>query len=288
MAKNVRVMRRVAAPAKRAQALKGATLFQPVAAGSQYERDVSQAFDAMRKEVEREVIKTYQLSTSAVVDTSQGATLDGLSLVTAMNKLMKKLTSRFTLQFNVLADHATKRMVDRTVDNSNTSIRSSLKDIAPELTIKLDDIPAAMKETIAAGSHQAAAMIKRVPQKYLEGIAGDVMRSITSGQGLADLQPAMEEHGVTVKNWARNVAMDQTRKVYNTVNRERMTSLGIKRFEWVHSGGSNQPRPYHLYELNGETFDIDNPPIIDKNTGERGFPGQLPYCRCTMRPVIEF
>ncbi|RIQ43658.1 phage head morphogenesis protein, partial [Bordetella avium] len=32
----------------------------------------------------------------------------------------------------------------------------------------------------------------------------------------------------------------------------------------------------------------DNPPIIDKTTGERGLPGQLINCKCRMRPVIDF
>lgn len=144
------------------------------------------------------------------------------------------------------------------------------------------------KDVISAASKNAAMYIKLVPQKYLDQIAGDTMRSISTGRGLADLVPQLEKQKVEKRRWAQNVAMDQTRKVYNAVNKERMRSVGIKRFEWVHSGGSNQPREYHKFELNGQIYDIDNPPIIDKRTGERGYPGQLPYCRCTMRPVIEF
>lgn len=281
-----RVMRRVTPPSQRAQALRGATLFQPVAAGSQYSSEIVKAFDQMRAEVEREVLKTYAHTDSPALQ--DGSTMDGASIVTVMQRLLDRLKKRFTLQFNKLAVNATDRMVERTTQNSDSSMRASLKDIAPDLTLKMTTVPQAMKDVIAAGSKQAADLIKTVPAKYLDDIGGDVMRSITSGRGLADLEPALEKRGVATKNWARNVALDQTRKVYNTVNKERMKSLGVKRFEWIHSGGSNQPRPYHKFELNGNIFDIDNPPIIDQRTGERGYPGQLPYCRCTMRPVIEF
>src|SRR5690606_26007916 len=119
-----------------------------------------------------------------------------------------------------------------------------------------------------------------------------VMRSITTSNGLQDLIPALRERNVKVKNWAENVARDQTRKAYATINRTRMEETGIEEFEWIHSGGANQPRPFHMHKfpagLNGGIFRFDDPPVIDEKTGERGFPGQLPYCGCTMRPVIRF
>lgn len=284
--KPVRIMRRVVPPAQRARALRGATLFQPVTAAQQYSADVVRAFEQMRREVEREVLQAYTHHDSPALQ--DGGTMDAASLPAIMARLLAKLKERFQLQFNQLAKTAVKTMVDRTVQSSTSGMRASLKDIAPDLTLKMDTVPQAMKDVIAAGSQQAAGYIKMVPQKYLEAIGGDVMRSITTGRGLADLQPALEKQGVEVKNWARNVSLDQTRKVYNTVNKERMRSLGVRKFEWVHSGGSQHPREYHKYTLNGNIYEIDNPPIIDERTGERGYPGQLPYCRCTMRPVIDF
>ena len=37
--------------------------------------------------------------------------------------------------------------------------------------------------------------------------------------------------------------------------------------------------------MNGYVFPIDFPPIIDRKTGERGYPGQLINCKCHMEPV---
>ena len=54
---------------------------------------------------------------------------------------------------------------------------------------------------------------------------------------------------------------------------------------------SKEPRPHHITEapngLNHGIFDLDDPPIIDPRTGERGYPGQLPYCRCVMCAVVD-
>lgn len=284
----VRIMQRVRPLSQRPVALRGAVLNQPITAGQEYSAAVTRAFDEMAAATEREILQLFAHNPSPALNSDDGATLDAASLPNLLQTLINRLRKRFTLQFNELARFATDRMVDRTVENSQAQMRRSLKDIAPELTIKMDKIPQAMKDVINAGSKQAAGLIKTVPAKYLDQIAGDTMRSISTGMGLQDLIPQLEKQKVEKRNWARNVALDQTRKVYNTVNRERMKSLGIKRFEWIHSGGSQQPREYHKFTLNGNIYDIDNPPVIDQRTGERGYPGQLPYCRCTMRPVIEF
>jgi SPP1 gp7 family putative phage head morphogenesis protein len=146
-------------------------------------------------------------------------------------------------------------------------------------------------QMVDAGAAESAGLISSIPSKYLQQVQGDVMRSITSGNGLQDLVPALQERNVKTLNWAANVAKDQTRKVYNNINKARMQDAGVNKFEWIHSGGSNKPRKYHLDHapagLNGGIFDFNDPPIIDENTGERGIPGQLPYCGCTMRPIID-
>ena len=67
-----------------------------------------------------------------------------------------------------------------------------------------------------------------------------------------------------------------------------LQAVGLNKYEWIHSGAGQQPREFHRDVLNGQIFDLDDPPIIDEDTGERGIPSQLINCRCTMRPVLEF
>ena len=66
-----------------------------------------------------------------------------------------------------------------------------------------------------------------------------------------------------------------------------MEKLGLKKFEWLHSGGGHHPRPDHV-AMSGNIYSFTSLPIIDSKTGERGIPGQAINCKCVMRPVIEF
>lgn len=215
--------------------------------------------------------------------------MDALNLPDLAERLMQRLTLQFTTLFDRAAEVMATRMVNATLADSKAGVERSLRGLSQTVTLQMT--PAV--ETMAAASvAESVSLIKRVPADYLPKIQGDVMRSITNGNGLQDLIPALDKANVKVKNWSNNVALDQTRKAYNNINKARMQGVGIKKFEWIHGGGSNKPRKYHLDSwpagLNGGIFRFDDPPVIDENTGERGTPGQLPYCGCTMRPVIEF
>ncbi|HGO5420112.1 TPA: head morphogenesis protein [Klebsiella oxytoca] len=274
-------------PISRANLLRGAAVFVPISAGQEYQHRITREFDLMRADVLQQITTLFKNTDSPVMD----ATMDA-SIVNAAAGLLRRLRRTWQGLFDEMTEDATKWMIERVTGSAGTAVKRSLEEIGEGVSLNLNMQSAAVKEVIRAGSYEAANLIKRVPGRYLDDIGDEVMRSISAGRGLADLQPALDSYGVKVRNWTRNVSLDQTRKVYNSVTREGFKSAGIRRWEWVHSGGSNDPREYHLMDapagLNGGIFSFDDPPIIDKRTGERGFPGQLPYCRCTLRPVVDF
>ena len=198
------------------------------------------------------------------------------------------LTRRWTAIFSNDGENIAGAMSLGALKANDNAIPKTMANIGKAISLEPSEV---LKAKIAASSAEAAALIKRVPSENIQQIQGDVMRSITQGEGLKDLLPALREREVKVKNWAHNVALDQTRKVYGTINRTRMQEVGVKKFEWVHSGGSNEPRKHHMMRfpagLNGGIFSYDNPPIIDPRTGERGFPSQAPFCGCIERPIVE-
>lgn len=220
------------------------------------------------------------------------AAMDGYAMDASLADLAAALVSRLIDKWQPLFDRAAvgiaERMASATLQHSDRTLGASLRDVSKSLALRVSPV---LQGKIDASTQEAVALIKRVPAEYLPNVQQDVMRSITTGNGLQDLVPALKERNVKVRNWADNVARDQTRKAYATINRERMEEAGVRKFKWVHSGGANQPRPHHLARwpagLNGGVFSFDDPPIIDERTGERGFPGQAPYCGCTMSPVID-
>lgn len=204
----------------------------------------------------------------------------------AINNLMAK----YEPLFNRWAKKATKRMVQRTLKYSSVSLGMSLREVAEELNLNLDLLHTdRMQEVIAAVTEEAAGLIKLIPTKYLSEVQGQVMRSITSGNGLQDLVPYLNEKYDGNIRHARNVAMDQTRKAYNGINAARMQAAGITEYEWVHTGGSAHPRQDHI-AMSGNVYRLDDPPVIGVMYGKevRGKPGDLPFCRCVMRPRLSF
>lgn len=237
----------------------------------------------LTRETKRDLIAAFKSPDGNIQNVAMDASIADL-----MNKVIDGLLRKFTVLFDAAATRITANMMTETWGASTRALDRSLKDTAARVTITPNEVT---QQLMDAASQESVALIKRVPAEYLPKVQGDVMRSITSGNGLQDLVPQLDERNVKIKNWATNVARDQTRKAYSTVNRVRMESAGVKKFRWIHSGGGNEPREHHLKQwpagLNNGVFSFDDPPVIDERTGETGFPAQLPYCGCTMQPVID-
>lgn len=268
----------------------GKTLTPSASTQAEFQRELNDLATDMSQEVTQQLRRLFSGQAADILD--EPVAVQDASIADLANKLLAKLTSKFTDIFANKAQSMADKMVGRTMDNSQASLAGSLKEFAQGKTLDTGILTDRLKVTVQASVAEAVGLIKRVPQQYLSGVHDDVMRSITTGNGLEDLIPALDKQNIKVRNWANNVALDQTRKVYNNVNRDRMQGLGVQKFEWVHSGGSNKPRPLHIDRwpagLNGGIFSFDDLPIIDERTGERGIPGQAPNCGCTMRPVITF
>ena len=277
----VKLIPRKQALVDKGRTLKGKTLRVAVSIESRMAESILKAIDRMTRETEREIRKLFEANNYAG-DYGMDANIGAQARI-----LMNGLNVQFDQMFARVATPITETMLDQVDKNSAATLKSSLLDMAGTMTFKTDIMTGPLQEMIAASAAESVALIKRVPAKYLDQITGNVMRAITQGNGLQDIVPMLEKQKVQVRNWAQNVAMDQTRKVYNGLNAGRMQALGIEKYRWVHSGGSNQPRDYHQHVLNGQIFSLDKDPVIQLKPRVRGKPGFLPYCRCTMCPVIE-
>jgi SPP1 gp7 family putative phage head morphogenesis protein len=203
-------------------------------------------------------------------------------------RLANRLASKFASKATALATG----FLTRVNANATSNLERSLKSTSADLTLNMKNTPAVNK-AIKSRISDNVDLITRIPAEFLDKVKKDVNDSLSKGNGLADLQTKMEERYGEAKRHAQLVALDQTRKAYTAINTAKMRANGISKFEWVHSGGSQEPRKYHKDPpaqggLNGGIFDINDPPIIDKKTGERGLPGDDYNCRCTMRPIVTF
>jgi len=264
--------------------VRGKPLFIAGQIATKYSDTLQHYIERMIRETMREVLG---LSDTFAADSVAWA-MDA-SVASQARILSNAMRDKFARLFASVAQPLAEKMTGAAEKDSAQKLNISLKEMSGQYVLKTNVFNDQLRDVLTASVAENVALIKRIPEKYLDNVQGAVMRSIQSGQGLADLKPELDKYGVTVKNWAKNVALDQTRKAYNGINAARMQALGVKEFEWVHSGGSNHPREYHRDVLNGKIFSFDNLPHLDgPNTGEKGIPGQAPYCRCTMRPIFRF
>lgn len=182
----------------------------------------------------------------------------------------------------------------KTVLNKETSVELGF---FPKSTLKGKRVEKILNASIA----ENVSLIKSIPREYLADMEKTVMRAVTTGKGPSDIYKTAKSQLELSKDFkshlkntdekvnrrAKLIANDQTRKVYTGLNAGRMKNAGMDRFKWLHNGGSAKPRPYHLDTLNGNEYSLSDPPVIDPKTGERGLPGQLVNCRCSMIPVIS-
>lgn len=213
--------------------------------------------------------------------------------------ILNQMLNKYGPLFQKYAKKSVDRMVKRTLRYSAITLKASLEGATTagsEKTLKdlgidleFDSTSEEMQRVLTASINEAVSLIKTIPEKYLAEVNGAVMRSVTSGNGLKDLIPFLNtKYGQNIRK-ARNVANDQTRKVYANVNATRMKESGVKKFVWIHSGGGKHPRKLHQ-EMNGKEYSFDDPPYIGEMYGQPvyGLPSDLPNCRCTLKPILSF
>lgn len=249
---------------------------------NRYNKAIQYLIDEMIKETELAINDLFKTNEAKEYFSEDASVSSQARIIT--NKLMEK----FERLFNLGGQEAAKDMTNATNKASERAVKQSLKSISEGLTLKTDFMTEKMQDIMKAITTQNAALIKTIAPYYLGKVQAEVMKSITTGRGLADLVPFLQKQKHITKRHAQLMALDQTRKAYTHLNAARFEKLGIKKFEWVHSGGGQKPRYLHQKVLNGKIFEIANPPIIDEKTGERGLPGDAINCKCVMKPVIDF
>lgn len=221
-----------------------------------------------------------------------------------LNALRKEYEKKFNKQGATLA----KKMLKKTNRYARTAFWSSIQTMVNKevgqntFTMSGSIISPEKEEAIKALLFDNVSYITSIQSEYFKQITGAVSRSIQAGLGITHIEKELMKYKGMTKRRARNIAEDQTRKAYNSINLRNMQETGVQEAEWLHSGGSQRPRDYHRTKwdgrsglkdgrpngLNGFIFRLDNPPVINLDTGRRGYPGDEPYCHCRMRPIIRF
>lgn len=261
--------------------LKGKPLHMPVSAGEQYSRRLRNLVKLMTDETRREIMALFRS------DDAREYFATDANIAIQFRETLSLLTVRFETLFVRHGENIAKAMIDRTDEAAKLQLQNSFNSFVDAVTLRVEDMPAGMKEILAASVSENVDLIKSIPSQYLDKVKGAVMRSITTKEGgIGRLTEELQKYDGITKRRAGLIAMDQTRKAYQTVNLQRSRSAGIKKGTWVHTGGTKEPRKPHK-DYNGKEFDLEKGAPIGAN-GEYVQPGQEPFCRCTWIPIVDF
>lgn len=270
-----------------------------------YVRELTKLVDDLTKEVLKELKPLYKEYQDQIKYTTDA------SISSQARIKINSLRDLFERKFKDRGRKFAERMVRKTNRFANTTFWAMMNEMfkkqedvkkAGGFLLKGSAITPEKEEVMKALVYENVSLITNIQTHYFEQITGAVMRSIESGLGVSHIEDELLKYKGMTKRRAKNVAIDQTRKAYNSINYRNMQDAGIKKCEWVHSGGSQKPRDYHKTRwdgvsglkdgkpngLNGFIFRLDQLPVIDLKTGQRGKPGDLPYCHCRMAAVVEF
>lgn len=272
--------------------LRGTRLAYNIALQEKYNKELTRIVRDMIKETKKEIAELFrsEIAQKYIKSQKEASAMDASIASKArilMNLLLDKFSQLFAFKSRLLAE----RMVNNTTKASSAVLHTSLKQLSGGLSLKTGVVPKGMEEVAKALIEENVSLIKSIPQEYLKNVTGAVMRSITTGAGMADLLPEIKKYSGQSERRATNIALDQTRKAYNSINKARMQKIGVKQFEWVHSGGGQFPRESHR-KINGHIFNFENLEAQQAALGvpekDQGIPGHPINCRCTMIPIIKF
>lgn len=271
--------------------LKGEQLNYNAAIQQRYVRSLERLVKQMANETNRQIKKFFNGEVSQEFFDEQEALMMDASISSQARILMNYLTRTFTNLFNSKASRLAENMVNQTEKVTASNTHTSLKELSGGVSLKTSVVSEGQSEVARALVSENVSLIKSIPQQYFVDVTGSVMRSITTGRGLQDLIPDLRRYKGVCERRAKNIALDQTRKAYAGISRQKILDQGVTQFEWIHSGGSAHPRESHE-AIDGHIFTFENLKNEQAALGvpekDRGFPGEPINCRCTLRPVVTF
>ena len=289
--------------------LESKNLVAPEAIGIVYSRDFRNLVKQMIKDY-KSLVDIYRAKKDQIaIDADEKktkSTYGQIWLTTEIQERIQKLGKKWEEKFAVWAETQSPAIVKKVLKASDTQIKRALIHFFSGERLELigQVIPTPLKQSMKMHIIENVSLIKSVQSQYHERIVGAISRSITNGGSIKTLTEEIYKCGNMSMRRANLIALDQTRKMYSNLTIRRFKQIGVQKVMWLHTHNKETSRPYHIRKwdgdysnyphvngLNGLIFDIDNPPVIQEATKTqpeiRGYPAQLPFCRCIMRAVIE-
>ena len=126
-------------------------------------------------------------------------------------------------------------------------------------------------------------LITRMASQDLGRLQGLVQESRGRNVSFSEIEDLLGASQGFDEERAKRVALDQTNKLNQEIQRDNARDLGITKCIWMHVPGQYTQRKTHK-AFDGKTFDTKIG-LYDSDVGRNVLPCELPYCRCQARMV---
>lgn len=144
-----------------------------------------------------------------------------------------------------------------------------------DLTSVIGPLPVDTAQAVIARN---VALVKSVSTQTRDKIAEIVFRGLQNRTSPRDVAKEIARATGLARQRSLRIASDQLNKISSALDRQRMQSLGIDEFIWVHSGKVHF-RPWHKAR-DGKKFRFDDPALAGD------LPGDAVACGCKSRGVL--
>lgn len=242
-----------------------------------YQKKLQKLLDEMADSVEYWIDRKYKANEPATM------AMDDVLPANALKQTIAELVKRWQKKWNEAAPILAKYFAEEALKRNDANLKAILREA--NWTVKFRMTPG-MRDVLKATIEQNVGLIKSIPEQYLKGVQGHVMRSIQAGRDMGPLAKQLQaQYGVTKKR-AALIARTQNNLATGAMDRARKLELGLTKSKWRHSHAGKEPRPTHLAN-DGKLYDhakgwFDPDPKVRRHI----YPGELINCRCSSITVV--
>lgn len=142
------------------------------------------------------------------------------------------------------------------------------------------------KNLLSEFEDRSKAVLEDFSQEIVEKLRDDIQELILGGAPRQKLRDAIKKHLNISNERCKFIARQETALLTVKFKKSQYEQYGINKYKW-HTVGDHKVRERHV-ELNNETIDWSDPPIVDEKTGRRAHAGEDFRCRCQAVPIVEW
>ena len=158
------------------------------------------------------------------------------------------------------------------------------KTVTKTIGVKVD-ITDNQKQVIAEEySNNLKLFIKDFADNEVLILRQEVEKAVFAGIRAESLQKVIVDRFGVSQSKAKFLAKQEISLLTSKYKQAKYQEVGVNKYKW--SISNVRTRPDHK-ALNGKIFSFDDPPITNKDTGERNNPGEDFGCNCVAIPIVE-